>query len=51
MTITLVRGLILEVLFTEAPASEEGLIQFLRQRYAVGAFLPEVLVEGDLNFG
>jgi tetratricopeptide (TPR) repeat protein len=47
LTITLTRGLLLETLFTEAPASDEDLIQFLRQRYAIGAYIPQVTVEGD----
>lgn len=48
MIITLTRGQLLEVLFAEAPASEEALIQFLRKHYAIGAYVPEVTVEGDL---
>lgn len=49
MIITLTRGQLLASLFPEAPATEEALIHFLRQRYAIGAFLPEVQVEGNLN--
>ncbi len=48
MTITLTRGQLLESLFTEAPATEGALTLFLRQRYAFGAYIPEVKVEGDV---
>jgi tetratricopeptide (TPR) repeat protein len=48
MIITLTRGQLLEALFAEAPASDEDLIQFLRQRYAIGVYIPEAKVEGDL---
>lgn len=48
MTITLTGGQLLESPFPEAPATEEVLTNTLRQRYAVGAYIPEVTVEGDL---
>lgn len=48
MTITLVRGQILASLFPEAPATDEALTSFLRLQYSVGAYTPEITVEGDL---
>lgn len=49
MTITLVRGQILASLFPEAPASAEALTSFLRLRFSVGAYKPEITIEGDLT--
>lgn len=49
MLITLTRGQFFESLFPEAPASAEALTSFLRQRYSVGAYTPEITIEGDLS--
>lgn len=49
MLISLTRGQFFESLFPEAPASTEALTSFLRQRYSVGAYTPEITIEGDLS--
>jgi len=48
LKIILFRGQILASLFPEAPATEEALIHFLRERYAIGVNTPEVTVNEDL---
>jgi tetratricopeptide (TPR) repeat protein len=39
---------LLKSLYPEAPVSDEALVTFLRKCYTVGAYIPEVSIEGDL---
>jgi tetratricopeptide (TPR) repeat protein len=47
MPLTQERGQLLESLLPDAPVSEDALAMFLRERYSLGAYLPEVQIEND----